>query len=219
MCRPSHAVRPSRTLVLSLTFCMRVSLRTKVDLSGCCGWLWKTSFVYVFWFGWLWRFSLKDSLCSSLICGCGGKNLIWDLSTHGLKASQSTLHQWVRSTHSRLTQQLHTQTLTHRDAVSRASTHTNACTHWHTLGLSDQSEQSGVGPASSGWERCWNRSLSQDTPSFTWFGELFCLLFLYLKKEKKKNQTTLGSISTQLECGMAEMLRIRKKRLQIPISR
>lgn len=45
--------------------------------------------------------------------------------------------------------------------------------------------------------------------------------FSYLKKreKEKKKQTTLGFISTQLECGMAEMLRIRKKRLQIPISR
>lgn len=41
--------------------------------------------------------------------------------------------------------------------------------------------------------------------------------FSDLKKKKQTNKP--GSISTQLECGMAEMLRIRKKRLQIPISR
>lgn len=37
-------------------------------------------------------------------------------------------------------------------------------------------------------------------------------LFSYLK-------SNLGSFSARLECGMAELVRIRKKRLQIPITR
>lgn len=50
--------------------------------------------------------------------------------------------------------------------------------------------------------------------------ENFCVYYFSdLKKEKKKKTDKLGSVSAQLECGMAEMLRIRKKRLQIPISR
>lgn len=44
-------------------------------------------------------------------------------------------------------------------------------------------------------------------------------LSYFSKLKKKKREKKLGSISSQRECGMAEMLRIRKKRLQIPISR
>lgn len=189
MCRPNHTVGPSRTLVLSLTFCMHVSLGTKVDLSDCCRWLWKTSFVYVFWFGWLWWFSLKDSLCSSLICGCGGKISfgIWVHMAWKPRVNTSSVSEV--NTLTAHTTAPHTNTHPQRRSLSHACTHTNTCTHWHTLGLSNQSEQSGVGPTSSGWERCWNRSLSQDTPSFTWFGELFCLLFLWFKKRKEKKRT------------------------------
>lgn len=61
-----------------------------------------------------WWVSLKDSLCSSLICGCGGK-FSFGIWTHaGLKASQSTLHQWVRSAHSHFSQRTpHTHTHRH----------------------------------------------------------------------------------------------------------
>lgn len=72
------------------------------------------------------------------------KILIWDLSTHGLKVSQSTLHQWMMSTHSHFTQRAHTytQVFTHKA--------TNSHTHWHTLHLPNQSEWSGVGPPEVG---------------------------------------------------------------------
>lgn len=188
MCRPSHAAGPNRALVLSLTFCMRVSLGNKVDLSGCCGWLWKTSFVYVFWFGWLWRFSLKDSLCSSLICGCGGK-ISFGIWVHMAwkPRSQHFISEWGQHTHGSHNSSTHKHSPT--ETLSLAHAHTNTCTQWHTLGLSDQSEQSGVGPTSGGWERCWNRSLSQDTPSFTWFEELFCPLFSWFKKKKGGKKT------------------------------
>lgn len=139
---------------------------TAVNLLRFCGRLSRTSFVYMFWFEWLWWASLKDSLCSSLICG-RWKILIWDLSTHCLKALQSTLHQRARSTLSHLTQRVYTYTQTlmvwQRHSQRLSLSHTHMCTHWHGLGPPNQSERSGVGSPRSGWESCWNRSLSQDT--------------------------------------------------------
>lgn len=70
MCKLSHAAGPSRTLVLSLAFCMHVSLGTKpvgllcvaVEDKLClCVLVWMTLAVFT------------ETLCISLICGCGGK--------------------------------------------------------------------------------------------------------------------------------------------------
>lgn len=130
MCKPSHTVRTSWTLVLSLTFCMHVSLETKVDLSDCCRWLWKTSFVYVFWFGWLWWFSLKDSLCSSLICGCGGK-ISFGIWVHMAwkPRSQHFISEWGQHTHCSHNSSTHKHSPT--ETLSLTCMHTHK--HMHTL--------------------------------------------------------------------------------------
>lgn len=60
-----------------------------------------------------------------------------------------------------------------------------------------------------------NFSHSVPAVVFPFFALFICLIFTshdYLK-------SNLGSFSAQLECGMAELVRIRKKRLQIPITR
>lgn len=84
------------------------------------------------------------------------------------KRLQSTLHQWGQLT-------LHTEPGLH----IRAPTHTQ----WHSLGPFNQSEPSGVGPPWSGWESCWNTSLSQDRQ--VWVGGLgnfyaFSHFFLFI---------------------------------------
>lgn len=216
MCRPSHALGLDRTLVLSVTFCMRVSLGTKVDLRGCCGWLWRTSFVYVFCFGWLWRFSLKDSLCSSLICGHGGKFSfgIW-VHMAWKPRSQHFISGWGQHTCGSHNSSTHTQPLFHAHTRLHTQTHTHALTHfrtsWPIRWKWSRSHQKWVGGMLK------QKSVSGHT-KFYMVWRTFLSLFFWFKK-KRKNKQTLGSISAQLECGMAELLRIRKKRLQIPISR
>lgn len=79
----------------------------------------------------------------------------------------------------KLTRTSHDCTHIHKHSLTKTCT-PDTHTHTHTLtqfGAANQSEWSRVGPPRSGWESCWNRSLSRDTQSLHWwFGELFCLL-------------------------------------------
>lgn len=184
-------------------------------LPSCCGWLFMC-----FGFGDFWWVPTQRPSVHLPNLRLRWKILIWDLSTHGLKASQSTLHQWVRSAHSHFLQQT--------GARAHAPTHT----HWHTLGRPNQSEGSRVGPPRSGWESSWNRSPSQGTKFFAFcfwrtflilclqqFSFFSCLFVFFKLTSHSYWKSNLGSFSAQLECGMAELVRIRKKRLQIPITR
>lgn len=116
-----------------LKFLCTAESRTAVTVTGCCGWLSRTSFVYVFWFNRLWWVSVKDSLCSSLICDGGGKFSfgIW-VHTTWKPHSQHFISEWGQ-THSHFTQRLYTytQTLTHWQRHAHQA-HTHAPTHKHT---------------------------------------------------------------------------------------
>lgn len=126
---------------------MHVSIETTVNLSGCCGWFSMVSFIYVFWFGWLRCVSLKDSLCRSLICGCGGKFSfgIW-VHTAWKSRSQHFISEWCQLTHTSHNGRTHI----HKCSLTKPLTHTHTRTHWHTLHLPNQSEWSGVGPPEVG---------------------------------------------------------------------
>lgn len=169
-------------------------METTVNLSGCCGWLLRTSVVYVLWLGWLVVFTERLSVYFPNLRP-QWKTLIWDLVHMAWKPrSQHFISQWgqlVHNSHSGC-MLVHKCSLTHTRCVHMR-------THRHTLGLSNQSEWSGVGPPRSGWERCWSRSLSQDTQSSTWwFGELFCVLFLCNKNNNNNNNKLLAPLALSL---------------------
>lgn len=173
------------------------------------------------------------------------KILLWDLAIHTHThprtpaytawklCSQHFISKWGQLSHTSyngctqihkhsVTEEIKTAALSLPLYVSLFHTHTHADSYWHSLGLTNQSERSGVSPPRSGWESCCScfrthkvcvgglQNFSAYYSFKTTFLFINLIYFFYW---------TLGSIRTELECGMAELVRIRKKRLQIPISR
>ena len=210
--------------------------RTAVNLRGCCGWFSRTSLVYVcVFFFFLLRVTLvgfgeRLSVLSPLICGCGGK-FSFGIWVHAAwkPRSQHFISEWgqlCHTSHNGCTH-IHKHPLTHSNAHTHTHTHTHTLTQFSPARpirvKCSRSPQKWVG------ELLKQKSVSGHTKFLRWSsGELFWLLplsnnfpffypvivfFLFFF------YWTLGSISSQHERGMAELVRIRKKRLQIPISR
>lgn len=125
--KKSRPVKAVKDVFACHIFCARQYREQQLTHRGCCGWLSRTSFVYVLGFGWLWWVSVKDSLCSSLICGCGGKFSfgIW-VHTAWKPRSQHFISEWGQLSHTSHNgcTHIHKHSLTHSHTRTHRDMHT-----------------------------------------------------------------------------------------------